>query len=185
MQGEGGIKNRIVPAAASRNTRETRVLVRREQNTGCPGNTITWPFLVSHYATHTTSLSSFSCTTSCPKKQCGGTKAFNLPLDTRHQHSLIYRQVMWKGLASAALATLAATAVKAASYDDIPDIEVYGQHFFYSNNGSQLYVGGLQKTRLIANNTHQLSQGCCVPAELLSQWLHQRKHHILGSACRR
>jgi hypothetical protein len=30
--------------------------------------------------------------------------------------------------------------VSAASYDDIPDIEVYGQHFFYTNNGSQLYV---------------------------------------------
>jgi hypothetical protein len=28
----------------------------------------------------------------------------------------------------------------AASYDDIPAIEVYGQHFFYTNNGSQLYV---------------------------------------------
>jgi hypothetical protein len=30
--------------------------------------------------------------------------------------------------------------VTAASYDDIPDIEVYGQHFFYTNNGSQLYA---------------------------------------------
>lgn len=30
--------------------------------------------------------------------------------------------------------------VKAASYDDIPDIEAYGQHFFYTNNGSQLYA---------------------------------------------
>jgi hypothetical protein len=30
--------------------------------------------------------------------------------------------------------------VSAASYDDIPEIEVYGQHFFYTNNGSQLYV---------------------------------------------
>jgi len=28
----------------------------------------------------------------------------------------------------------------AASYDDIPEIEVYGQHFFYTNNGSQLYA---------------------------------------------
>jgi hypothetical protein len=30
--------------------------------------------------------------------------------------------------------------VSAASYDDIPEIEVYGQHFFYTNNGSQLYA---------------------------------------------
>ncbi len=29
-------------------------------------------------------------------------------------------------------------AAYAASYDDIPAIEVYGQHFFYTNNGSQL-----------------------------------------------
>jgi hypothetical protein len=28
----------------------------------------------------------------------------------------------------------------AASYDDIPEIQIYGQHFFYVNNGSQLYV---------------------------------------------
>ena len=33
-----------------------------------------------------------------------------------------------------------ASGVTAASYDDIPDIEVYGQHFFYTNNGSQLYA---------------------------------------------
>jgi hypothetical protein len=32
----------------------------------------------------------------------------------------------------------------AASYDDIPEIEVYGQHFFYTNNGSQLCVCHLQ-----------------------------------------
>ena len=35
--------------------------------------------------------------------------------------------------------------VSAASYDDIPEIEVYGQHFFYTNNGSQLYIQACQK----------------------------------------
>ena len=43
----------------------------------------------------------------------------------------------------AGIAAVAATllgSVSAASYDDIPDIEVYGQHFFYTNNGSQLYA---------------------------------------------
>jgi hypothetical protein len=28
----------------------------------------------------------------------------------------------------------------AQSYNDIPEIEVYGQHFFYTNNGTQLCV---------------------------------------------
>lgn len=46
--------------------------------------------------------------------------------------------VMWKAVVSAAVAALATSGAKAASYDDIPDIEVYGQHFFYTNNGSQL-----------------------------------------------
>jgi hypothetical protein len=40
----------------------------------------------------------------------------------------------------ACAATALVTGATAASYDDIPDIEVYGQHFFYTNNGSQLYV---------------------------------------------
>jgi hypothetical protein len=29
--------------------------------------------------------------------------------------------------------------VGAQSWNDIPEIEIYGQHFFYTNNGSQLY----------------------------------------------
>jgi hypothetical protein len=40
----------------------------------------------------------------------------------------------------ACAAAALAGGVTAASYDDIPDIEVYGQHFFYTNNGSQLYA---------------------------------------------
>jgi hypothetical protein len=43
------------------------------------------------------------------------------------------------GVAACAAAAMVSS-VTAASYDDIPDIEVYGQHFFYTNNGSQLYV---------------------------------------------
>jgi hypothetical protein len=45
---------------------------------------------------------------------------------------------MWKSVLCAAAAL--ASGVTAASYDDIPDIEVYGKHFFYTNNGSQLWV---------------------------------------------
>lgn len=39
---------------------------------------------------------------------------------------------------AAATAAMLMRGVGAASYDDIPDIEAYGQHFFYTNNGSQL-----------------------------------------------
>jgi len=43
------------------------------------------------------------------------------------------------GVAACAAAAIVGS-VAAASYDDIPEIEVYGQHFFYTNNGSQLYA---------------------------------------------
>jgi hypothetical protein len=41
--------------------------------------------------------------------------------------------------AAAVVGLLGRNAV-AQSYNDIPEIEVYGQHFFYTNNGTQLYV---------------------------------------------
>jgi hypothetical protein len=58
----------------------------------------------------------------------------------RYQSATRYRASMkafgrWAGAAAALV-----SGVAAASYDDIPAIEVYGQHFFYTNNGSQLYV---------------------------------------------
>ena len=43
---------------------------------------------------------------------------------------------IWTGVVAAAAALVGGA--EAASYDDIPEIEVYGQHFFYTNNGSQL-----------------------------------------------
>ena len=53
-----------------------------------------------------------------------------LPRTMRVRHSLQY-------LCGVAAALSGASA---QSYNTIPEIEVYGQHFFYSNNGSQLHV---------------------------------------------
>ena len=39
-----------------------------------------------------------------------------------------------------ACAALAAKGALAASYDDIDTVEVFGQHFFYTGNGTQLCV---------------------------------------------
>jgi hypothetical protein len=47
---------------------------------------------------------------------------------------------VWTSLAVAA--GLMGRNVAAQSYNSIPDIEVYGQHFFYTNNGTQLYGFG-------------------------------------------
>lgn len=41
---------------------------------------------------------------------------------------------------SVGAATLSGALAQDASYSTIPAIEVYGQHFFYTNNGSQLYA---------------------------------------------
>ncbi|KAI1733418.1 Glucanosyltransferase-domain-containing protein [Xylaria scruposa] len=46
-------------------------------------------------------------------------------------------------LSSVLGAAVLSGAASAASYDTIPDIKVYGQHFFYTNNGSQFYMKGV------------------------------------------
>ena len=81
----------------------------------------------------------------------------------------------WTGLA-AVVAAVAGNA-EAASYDDIPPIEAYGQHFFYSNNGSQLYVhsASAQPPRRKANT---LPQGRGIPAKLLPQ-RHRRRQCLV------
>lgn len=57
------------------------------------------------------------------------------------KHSLLSFACVMKAydsLSYLATAAIALSGAAAQSWDTIPEIEVYGQHFFYTNNGSQL-----------------------------------------------
>jgi hypothetical protein len=60
-----------------------------------------------------------------------------LVTDTRCAHT---KMKLSTSLSVLAIAVGQSYRALAASYDDIPEIQIYGQHFFYVNNGSQLYV---------------------------------------------
>ncbi|KAL7622199.1 1 3-beta-glucanosyltransferase gel4 [Parahypoxylon ruwenzoriense] len=52
---------------------------------------------------------------------------------------------MWanSALPHLTLGLAALSGALAQSYNDIPEIQIHGQHFFYSNNGSQFYLKGV------------------------------------------
>jgi hypothetical protein len=63
-------------------------------------------------------------------------------------------------------AIVGVSGVAAQSYTTIPTIEVHGQHFFYTNNGSQLHVFLYQELRGSILTCFQLSPRRRIPAEL-------------------
>jgi hypothetical protein len=87
----------------------------------------------------------------------------------------------WASAACAVAALVCGAA--AASYDDIAPIEVYGQHFFYTNNGSQLYGFIALELADAILTTSQLPQGRGVPAKLPAERHFDRKSAVHGSAC--